>query len=709
MRRATRGAAWLAAVLLFGSTHHGWASTRDGPGVRADDRGRLLDVPFLPQSEDLCGGAAAAMVLRYWGASNVYPDDFAPLVDRSRAGIAANVLTADIERRGWRALPFQASAGDGIAMVRDHVDAGRPVVALIAVGPDRYHYVVVVAAAGGGIVVHDPARAPYRVLSPQEFDAAWAASGRWALLILPASTSAAAPASGHVRAPVTGDVLPSPVATTMAGTEHAPDIACTSLVNEMVVRAKAGELAGAATGLETATALCPAAASAWRELAGVRFLQARWGEAVTTATRATALAPDDAGGWDLLATSQFLDGRVDDALTSWNRTGRPLVDLVRVHGARRTRHPVVADVVGLPPRSLLTPEAFGLAARRLRALPAAALTQLRYQPTPGGRAELDATVIERPVLPRGLVPVTAVIARMAIHREATLDVSSPTGGGELWSAGWRWWEDRPRVTFAVAVPAVGGLPGVATVEALWERATYGVASGSSTAGVTRQERRRAAFHLTDWATSRWRWRTGVALDRWDDTAFGSVEAGLDMRLADDLLAVSGDLAGWSPPAGGRGFARTSVSLSARTRTPADGRVWQAEAGAFHVTSGAPYDLWSGAGLGRARAPLLRAHPLLDGGVVAGAVFGRALVHGTLEYQHPVSTLAGGAVRVAVFADAARAWHRATAGRAWQTDAGLGLRVALPPGAGSLRLDFARGLRDGQQALSAGWSSSWPGR
>ena len=31
----------------------------------------VLDVPFIAQSELLCGGAAAAMVMRYWGERGV--------------------------------------------------------------------------------------------------------------------------------------------------------------------------------------------------------------------------------------------------------------------------------------------------------------------------------------------------------------------------------------------------------------------------------------------------------------------------------------------------------------------------------------------------------------------------------------------------------------------------------------------------------------
>ena len=40
-----------------------------------------LTVPFLPQTEALCGGAAAAMVLRYWGERHADVQQFAPLVE----------------------------------------------------------------------------------------------------------------------------------------------------------------------------------------------------------------------------------------------------------------------------------------------------------------------------------------------------------------------------------------------------------------------------------------------------------------------------------------------------------------------------------------------------------------------------------------------------------------------------------------------------
>lgn len=704
MRGFPGAAIAIAVALLAASATSARATPRaDAVSVSPADGRRLLDVPFLPQSEDLCGGAAVSMVLRYWGAREVYPDDFAALVDRARAGIPADVLTREVRRRGWQALPYQAEASDGGAWIRGHVDAGRPVVALIAVGPDRYHYVVVVASTSDAVVVHDPARSPFRVLPRDEFDAAWTATGRWALLILPAAATSdsVAPASTASRA--TDAWRPS------GGNASAPPAnACTPLVREMVERAKAGDLSGAASGLDTAVALCPNAAEAWRELAGIRFLQSRWTDAVSLAARAAALQPTDEAGWDLLATSQFLDGRPRDALVSWARIGRPQVDVVRVTGARRTRHPVVAGALGLTPRSLLTPEAFDHAARRLDALPAAAMTALRYQPTADGRADVEAAVVERPLVPRGVLPAAAALTRMAIHREARLDVASPTGSGELWSAAWRWWDDRPRVLFALAVPGGAGLPGVTTVEGLWERASYTVAPGVDGPRVVRQERRRAALHVEDWATSRVRWRAGAAFDRWADDAFASMETALDLRLHGDRMAIGGELAGWAAPGGPR-FARSALSLAARTHTRSKRAGVQLTAGLSQVTPGAPFDLWAGAGLGRARAPLLRAHPLLEGGVVAGPVFGRRLAHATIEYQQPVATMAGGAFGVALFTDTARAWQRTTPGAAWHSDAGIGLRLALPGNIGTLRLDVARGLRDAVHVVSAGWSASWPDR
>ena len=182
-----RSAAAAAAVLCL-SAGIAAAAVPSGPQTppsHAEGRDRLLDVPYLSQTEDLCGGAAVAMVLRYWGERRVYPEDFAALVDRSASGIRTDALTSEVIRRGWQAISVDADAGSSGEWLREHVDHGRPVIALIEAAPGRYHYVVVVAWTGEQVIVHDPARAPFRVMSRAEFERAWAPAGRWALLLLP--------------------------------------------------------------------------------------------------------------------------------------------------------------------------------------------------------------------------------------------------------------------------------------------------------------------------------------------------------------------------------------------------------------------------------------------------------------------------------------------------------------------------------------------
>src|SRR6185436_1984542 len=109
-----------------------------------------IEVPYLPQTEALCGGAAAAMVFRYWGEAHASPDEFAPLVDRRAGGIANGVLVDAVRRRGWRVGQIDGS----IDALKARVADGHPVIVLV---PDRgklYHYVVVTGVNADSIVIH---------------------------------------------------------------------------------------------------------------------------------------------------------------------------------------------------------------------------------------------------------------------------------------------------------------------------------------------------------------------------------------------------------------------------------------------------------------------------------------------------------------------------------------------------------------------------
>lgn len=158
-----------------------------------------IEVPYLPQTDALCGGAAAAMVFRYWGDAHADVQQFAPLVDRRAGGIASDVLAVAIRGKGWRTASIDGSLEALQARMRD----GEPVIVLL---PDRgklYHYVVVTAVSDDAIVVHDPAWGPSRSIRAPEFERAWQAAHYWSLVIRPPDTHVPV-VSGFSRTSSTG-------------------------------------------------------------------------------------------------------------------------------------------------------------------------------------------------------------------------------------------------------------------------------------------------------------------------------------------------------------------------------------------------------------------------------------------------------------------------------------------------------------------------
>src|SRR4029079_16236863 len=107
----------LAVVLCVGSAE----------GGQSNRPLAILDVPFISQSEALCGGAAAAMVLRYWGERGLTAESFAHLVDRSAAGIRTDALLGELRARGWMAVALDGTD----AAIDAELQRGRPVLTLI--------------------------------------------------------------------------------------------------------------------------------------------------------------------------------------------------------------------------------------------------------------------------------------------------------------------------------------------------------------------------------------------------------------------------------------------------------------------------------------------------------------------------------------------------------------------------------------------------
>lgn len=366
------------------------------------------------------------------------------------------------------------------------------------------------------------------------------------------------------------------------------------------------------------------------------------------------------------------------------------------------------DAVGLVPSRLLSKDAFERAARKLDELPAASSTELTQRPATNGSVRVKATIRERALMPKGLADWAVVGGRALFVGEMKIDIAGPFGAGEVFSSTFRWAKNRPRVAFGLAVPDLGPLPGVTRFEVAWEPQTYGIVPTGADA--FRETRQRAGVGVGDWASSWLAWHAGTAFDRFEDRNHVAFNAGVDVRLMSDLLAIMLGTETWVPTNGGSRF--TATNLAAAWRSSRDlAPPWTAIVGTTIATDAAPMALWPGASAGRGRGVLLRAHPLHSHGIVTSEVFGRRIAYATLERQHVVKTMSMATIGVAGFVDAAQVWRRGTdfASSPFHVDIGGGLRINAAKTGGMVRVDVGYGLRDGNVKLSAGWMESWPRR
>jgi hypothetical protein len=378
------------------------------------------------------------------------------------------------------------------------------------------------------------------------------------------------------------------------------------------------------------------------------------------------------------------------------------VDLVRIAGLDRVDHRPAARLLGLDGGEVVTARELRLAGRRLASLPAAAATRVGYAPTGGGRADVVAAIAERPGLPTDPVGMAAVGLRAAVRREIALTATSPLGRGETWTGVWRWWEKRPALSFELATPADVGPPAVWTLAAGWERETYGL-DGDPLDPPPRNERTGVRLESSWWIAPALRVAPRLGYDRWRG-AGGAARTGaaLETRLADDRLRLVLEADRWLGLRGGPSFLRTSARMEISTRTSPRGFVASARAYARSAGVEAPRTAWPGAGTGIARTELLRAHPLLDGGVITGPAFDRNLAGGGVELVRWLPIGPGLRIGPAAFLDAARAWGERPG--ITRVDFGLGVRLAAVGGGPVLRLDAATGLSDDEWAVSVGWAA-----
>ncbi len=598
-------------------------------------------VPFVGQTPLLCGGAAASMLLRFWGERHVYGDDFSDLARVDEGGIATSDLVAAIRDRGFdtRVVHGRPDA------VFDVLAEGIPSMLLLE-GDPTLHYVVLVRADPEFVWIHDPNFGPDRRLRRSTLMDLWAESGLWSLVVTPSSRDQSSPASppAATRGVDEGDASRDESPSVSAALRDAMDALRAS------DHARARALASEQLGQDTAS---------------------------------TRLAHR------ILATSYHLDGRATDALAHWNALGEPTLDLLEIRGADHTRYHSLADRSGLKVGDLVTPDRLALARRRLVDVPAVRAARVVYTPLPDGSADVEAFVDERARWPGWTDAASTVLAGLTDGGTA-LEAGPFIAAGDRWRVEGRWQDAQELWSVSLSGPS-SLLPGILTLEVDHLRERFRGASGGP---VFSAERTRRSLALREWLTPRLALETGLAMERWDERRQFAGRVGATWALAGDAVQADGRLEHW------RGDLEPFTRMSVRARARPDVASWiglSVLAGGEVATDAAPQLVWPGAGTGEVRRPLLRGHPLTSDGVIDGAAFGRELVHATAEV---LLFERFGPVRygVAGFVDGARIARTGRPGGASVfLDPGVGL--VLDDGQREVRVDVARG--DGSWTLSAG--------
>lgn len=536
-----------------------------------------LDVPFVAQTPLLCGGAAAAMVERYWGARGRSAEDYLPLVEPTEGGIRASELTSELREMGYL---VHRSVGAPEAASRAISD-GIPPIVLLGRDQGSFHYVVVTGMTPTEAIVHDPNFGPDRGIAIDDFMSRWAESDYWAIEVVP-------------------------------GERH-----------HLSTSADDMEVSSAdASSTESSSPLDPAVDSALVELR-----EGRYDDAVRTAT-AIVRGPElyRPIGYRVLATGLYLRGDRSHALDAWNAIGTPVVDHVEVDGLSNTRFHVAAEQIAARTGALLTADALHLSERRLGALPSVDAARVDYRPNLDGSVEVEGFVLER-----GIAPSRTSLARSTanaiVNRRASLSVGALMASGDVWTVEGSWARAQRGLSASVAT-AGSGIPGVAHLSLGLVEERF-----RDEGAISAERRLSAATRLTDWVTPHLQLGLEVGLERWTTDALDGARVpalGAALLLAseqdDRWLAIEVD--GWAEDGL---LTRTSASFGLHVE-PSARSAFRLRAGAISTSEGAPRLLWPGAGSGAIRDVPLRAHALDVSGAIAGPAFGRDLGHATAEVQ-----------------------------------------------------------------------------
>jgi len=659
-------------------------ASHGAPGLAdAGPRGSLQEqVPFFAQTTLLCGGAAAAMLERFWGRTGAYPQDFAHLVRASEGGIRYADLIQELEGRGWDVRPLRNTP----ELAWRVLDGGVPVLAILKVD-DRLHYLVLLDRTDERVFVHDPALGPSEGWSESEFMRGWEETGFRGIVLFPSGDQG------------------RPLSTRSSRSRHL----------ELGSQADAPREETPSVGGGTFSSPVPAEAAKGPADAMERLRESRsafdredYALASELAARVAKTHPGEARAWRLLGASRYMEGRPREALSAWNRAGRPRVDLVELEGITTLPQARVLERLGVRPGQLLTPAGLRLAQRRTGALPTVERARSDYRPRPDGSVVLKIRALEKTPVWEGWMGVAGLGIKGLVGGRIRADVPGLLGEGENLSVEGRWREDRPVLGAGFSAPSPW-IPGVTAVSLSWGLERYLSPDEREGSRLSRmdgnEEWIQAGVSVREWLGAATRGALRFTLDRWKGRGrFVGLGGGLFSYVHPEVgLSLGAHL--WNSTAAETRFSRLHAQARWRTHPESSG-LFSAEVrgGVIRVSRHAPRNLWPGAGSGVVRPYLLRAHPLTNGAALRQERLSPLLFHAGAEIFGPGWGVGPFRMEPGGLVDLAHA--RSPESPRWDVDVGLTSRITIMGTEGRLQLSLAHGLADGQGAFSLAWREPW---
>lgn len=149
----------------------------------------IKGVPFFPQNEYMCGPAALASVMGYWGEKAGMKDVAKEVYEEKLKGTLPLDLFLYAKEKGFDAVYYKGSLAD----LKEKIDAGTPLILFLNLGYEIYpvgHYIVVVGYSERSMaVMAHSATTEEDVFTYDDLLASWSKTGFSTLLVRPRGPS----------------------------------------------------------------------------------------------------------------------------------------------------------------------------------------------------------------------------------------------------------------------------------------------------------------------------------------------------------------------------------------------------------------------------------------------------------------------------------------------------------------------------------------